>query len=114
MPCNYRKITVRIGRSAVLRTYLLTKIGSCFAFVACFGRVESFGVMDRFQPLSRDAGVIMRGISGDGTSDRFIQSTQEMILRFSVEVSIQAEQWTRRLIDCPDDLLGIERLVHNA
>ena len=56
----------------------------------------------------------MRGISVDGTPDSFIQSTQEMIHRFTVEVSTQAEQWTRQLIDCPDDLLGIERLVHNA
>jgi len=37
-----------------------------------------------------------------------------MILCFTSEVTLQAEQWTNQLIDCPADLEAIERLVHNA
>ncbi len=44
----------------------------------------------------------------------FILSTQEMILRFTSQVSVDAEQWTNQLIDCPADLETIERTVHRA
>lgn len=56
----------------------------------------------------------MLGVSVDGSQTNFIQSTQEMLLRFTSEVTLQAEQWTKQLIDCPADLEAIERLVHNA
>lgn len=56
----------------------------------------------------------MQGVSVDGSQANFIQSTQEMILRFTSEVTLQAEQWTKQLIACPADLEAIERLVHNA
>ncbi len=50
----------------------------------------------------------------DGSQGNFIQSTQEMILRFTSEVSAQTQQWTMRLIECPADLEVIERSVHDA
>lgn len=56
----------------------------------------------------------MRGMSVDGSQDSFIQSTQEMILRFTTEVSGLAERWTQQLIQCPADLETIERDVHVA
>ena len=56
----------------------------------------------------------MQGISVDGSQGNLIQSTQEMILRFTTEVSGQVERWTMQLIDCPDDLQEIERTVHIA
>ena len=56
----------------------------------------------------------MQGMSVDGSQASFIQSTQEMILRFTSEVSVEAEQWTKRLVECPADLIVIERSVHNA
>ncbi len=56
----------------------------------------------------------MQGVSVDGSQANFIQSAQDMILRFTSEVTLQAEQWTKQLIDCPADLEVIERLVHNA
>ena len=50
----------------------------------------------------------------DTPHGNFIQSTQEMILRFTTQVSAEAEQWTKQLIDRPADLEVIERAVHNA
>jgi len=70
--------------------------------------------MDRFQPLGKDAGVIMQGISVDDSQSNFIESTQKMILRFTAELSVDAERWTKELIQCPADLEAIERFVHNA
>ena len=37
-----------------------------------------------------------------------------MILRFTSQISVDAEQWTQQLIDCPGDLEAIERTVHKA
>jgi hypothetical protein len=56
----------------------------------------------------------MQGMSVDGSQGNFIQSTQEMILRFTAEVSAQTERWTQQLIQCPADLETIERDVHIA
>jgi len=56
----------------------------------------------------------MQGISVDDSQSNFIESTQEMILRFTAELSVDAERWTKELIQCPADLEVIERLVHNA
>jgi len=50
----------------------------------------------------------------DSPQGNYIQSTQEMILRFTTQVSVQADQWTKQLIHCPADLEAIERLVHKA
>ncbi len=50
----------------------------------------------------------------DTPHGNFIQSTQEMLLRFTAQVSVEAEQWTKRLIDRPVDLEVIERAVHGA
>ncbi len=56
----------------------------------------------------------MQGMLVDSPQGNFIQSTQEMILRFTSEVSFNTEQWTKQLINCPADLEVIERSVHNA
>lgn len=56
----------------------------------------------------------MIGMLVDGPQGTFIQSNQEMILRFTTEVSSQAQQWTNQLIQHPNDLEMIERTVHNA
>lgn len=53
-------------------------------------------------------------MSVDGSQRNLIQSTQEMILRFTAEVSVQAERWTQQLIQNPADLEAIERDVHIA
>lgn len=50
----------------------------------------------------------------EGPHGKFIQSTQEMILRFTSQISVDAEHWTKELIDCPADLEKIERRVHIA
>ena len=54
------------------------------------------------------------GISVAGPQGKLIQSTQEMILRFTTQVSVDAQQWTKQLIDRPDELEKIERIVHQA
>lgn len=56
----------------------------------------------------------MEGMSVEGPQGNFILSTQEMILRFTSQVSVDAEQWTKQLIACPADLETIERTVHKA
>jgi hypothetical protein len=56
----------------------------------------------------------MLGVIVDSPQGNYIQSTQEMILRFTTEVSCNTEQWTKQLIHCPADLEVIERSVHNA
>jgi len=53
----------------------------------------------------------MQGLSMDGFKGNFIQSTQEMILRFTAEVSTQTERWTQQLIQCPANLEALEREV---
>ncbi len=50
----------------------------------------------------------------EGPQGNLIQSTQEMILRFTSQVSVDAERWTEQLIDCPAELEAIERRVHQA
>lgn len=56
----------------------------------------------------------MEGMSVEGPHGNFIESTQEMILRFTSQISADADQWTKQLIDCPADLEAIERTVHKA
>lgn len=58
--------------------------------------------------------MLMQGISVEGPQCNFIQSTQEMILRFTSDISANVEQWTKQLIHSPADLESIERTVHNA
>ena len=54
------------------------------------------------------------GISVEGPQGNLIQSTQEMILRFTSQVGVDAERWAKQLIDCPAELESIERNVHQA
>ena len=55
----------------------------------------------------------MQGMFVETPQGNFIQSTQEMVLRFTAEVSLDAERWTKQLIQRPADLEAIERAVHN-
>lgn len=50
----------------------------------------------------------------DGSHGKLIESNQEMILRFTSQISVDAVQWTQQLINCPGDLESIERRVHRA
>ena len=56
----------------------------------------------------------VQGVTMEGRQGKFIESTQEMILRFTSEVSVDAQQWTQPIIDSPADLETIERSVHQA
>ncbi len=50
----------------------------------------------------------------EGKHGKLIESNQEMILRFTSQISNDAVQWTKQLIECPSDLEAIERKVHRA
>lgn len=50
----------------------------------------------------------------EGKHGKLIESNQEMILRFTSQISADAVRWTDQLIDCPSDLEAIERKVHQA
>lgn len=50
----------------------------------------------------------------EGSHGKAIESTQEMVLRFTSQISVDAERWTKQLIDRPADLEAIEQHVHNA
>ena len=76
--------------------------------------IESHDSKDRFQSRSRDAGMHCEGISVEGPQGNLIQSTQEMILRFTSQVGVDAERWAKQLINCPAELESIERNVHQA
>ncbi len=67
-----------------------------------------------FCSRSKEAGVLMHGVTMDGQQGKFIESTQEMILRFTSEISTQSLTWTQQIIDSPADLESIERDVHDA
>lgn len=56
----------------------------------------------------------MQGVTMEGRQGKFIESTQEMILRFTSEICIESQQWTQQIIDSPADLETIERSVHQA
>lgn len=56
----------------------------------------------------------MEGMTVDGSHGKLIESNQEMILRFTSQISVDAVQWTQQLINCPGDLESIERRVHRA
>ena len=57
---------------------------------------------------------LMQGMTMEGKDGKLIQSNQEMILRFTSQISVDAVKWTEQLIDCPSDLEAIEREVHQA
>jgi hypothetical protein len=46
----------------------------------------------------------MHGATMDGQQGKFIESTQEMVLRFTSEISIQSLTWTQQIIDSPAEL----------
>ena len=50
----------------------------------------------------------------EGQQGNLIQSNQEMILRFTSQITTDAVQWTEELIHCPADLEVVERKVHRA
>lgn len=56
----------------------------------------------------------MEGMTVEGPRGNLIQSSQEMILRFTAQIGVDAERWTEQLIACPADLEAIERRVHKA
>lgn len=56
----------------------------------------------------------MVGMLVDSSRGKYIQSTQEMILRFTSEVSVDSQTWAQQLIQSPANLEQIERTVHNA
>ncbi|MEM6776153.1 MAG: hypothetical protein AAF670_00770 [Planctomycetota bacterium] len=56
----------------------------------------------------------MQGMTVDGKHGKLIQSNQEMILRFTSQISVDSVQWTEQVIDCPNDLEAIERKVNRA
>lgn len=53
----------------------------------------------------------MEGLSVDGKDGKFISSAMEMVVRFSVEVTPQVEEWQNRLKQNPDKLEEIEQEV---
>lgn len=67
-----------------------------------------------FCSRSKEVGVLMHGVTMDGQQGKFIESTQEMILRFTSGIRTQSLTWTQEIIDSPADLESIERDVHDA
>mgnify|MGYP003382005275 CR=1 FL=1 len=55
----------------------------------------------------------MEGFSVDGQDGEFIKSAMEMLLRFTVEVTAQIDEWQRRLKQNPSELEVIEHEVRN-
>jgi len=56
---------------------------------------------------------MMEGFSVDGKGGEFIKSAMEMLVRFTVEVTAQIEDWQNRLLKDPGELEVIEHEVRN-
>ena len=56
---------------------------------------------------------MMEGFSVDGKDGEFIKSAMEMLVRFTVEVTAQIEDWQHRLLKDPGELEVIEHDVRN-